>query len=182
MKNQYVGDINDYRKYDLLQIISEELNEKILVVWMLTQNDNKRDGGRIKYLNYPEKWKKYNKMLFDDLRNIVKSERSIKKIQEMPLFCNSDKFEFHSDYLENGKTEREIYFKNVYEKSENAKIVFFDPDNGIAPHEKTTNRNKFLFWNEIEDIWNSGKNILVFQYFPWFCNRENYTNNKIESQ
>ena len=32
MKNQYVGDINDYRKYDLLQLLSEELMEKILVL------------------------------------------------------------------------------------------------------------------------------------------------------
>jgi len=30
MKNQYVGDINDYKKYSLIEIISEVLNEKIL--------------------------------------------------------------------------------------------------------------------------------------------------------
>jgi len=180
MKNQYVGDINDYRKYDLLQILSDELDEKILIVWMLTKNDNKNDGKKVKYLNYPKKWDKYNKILFEDLKTIVNEERNIKNVQELPCFCNSNKFEFHSDYLEDDNMKRENYFNNVIEKAKTAKIIFFDPDNGIAPHEKTKNSEKFLFYNEIKRFWDNGKDILVFQYFPWFCNRKKYINDKID--
>jgi len=180
MKNQYVGDINDYRKYDLLQILSDELKEKILIVWMLTQNDKRNDGKKIKYLNYPKRWEKYNKTLFDELKNIVNKERKIENVQKLPLFNNSDKFDFHSDYLENDSKKRETYFNNVNEKAKNTKIIFFDPDNGIAPKEKTKKSEKYLFWSEIKRFWDIGKNILVFQYFPWFCNREKYINNKID--
>jgi hypothetical protein len=180
MKNQYVGDINDYRKYDLLQMLSDELNEKILIIWMLTPNDRKNDGKRIKYLNNPKKWEKYNKTLFGELKNIVIKERNIENVQKLSYFNKSDKFEFHSDYLENDIIKRETYFKNAIEKANTAKIIFFDPDNGIAPHEKTKNSEKFLFWSEIMKFWGMGKNILVFQYFPWFCNREKYINDKID--
>jgi len=179
MKNQYVGDINDYRKYDLLQLISNELNEKILVVWMLTQKDNRNDGKKIKYLNNARKWKEYNKLLFEDLKNIVNGERKIENVQKLPCFSDSDKFVFHSDYLENDNKKREEYFNTVIEKAKTAKIIFFDPDNGIAPHKKINNSDKFLFWNDIIKFWDIGKNILVFQYFPWFCNREKYINDKI---
>jgi len=180
MKNQYVGDINDYRKYDLLQLLSNELMEKILIVWMLTPNDNGNDGKKIKYLNNAKKWEKYNKILFEGLKTIVNEERNIKNVQKLPCFNNSDKFEFYSDYIEDDNKKREEYFNNAIEKAKTAKIIFFDPDNGIAPHEKIRNSEKFLFWNEIKRFWENGKDILVFQYFPWFCNREKYINDKID--
>jgi len=180
MKNQYVGDINDYRKYDLLQLISNELMEKILVVWMLTPNDGGNDGKKVKYLKNPKKWEKYNKTLFEGLNTIVNGERNIENVQKLPCFSNNENFEFHSDYLETDYNKREEYFKTVIEKAETAQIIFFDPDNGIAPQEKIKNSEKFLFWSDIIKFWSKGKNILVFQYFPWFCNREKYTNDKID--
>ena len=178
MKNQYVGDISDYRKYDLLQLISDELNEKILVVWMLTPYENNNDGKYIKYLNY-NKNKKYNKTLFEGLKTIVSGERNINNVQKLPCFNNSDNFIFHSDKLEDDINKREEYFNNAIEKAKTAKIVFFDPDNGIAPDDKKNKSDKYLFWNEIMRFWEKGKDILVFQYFPYFCNREKYTNDKI---
>lgn len=180
MKNQYVGDINDYRKYDLLQILSDELKEKILIIWMLTQNDCRDDGKKIKYLKDPEKWEEYNKTLFWELKNIVSKGRNIENIQKLSCFNKSDKFEFHSDYLENDIKKRETYFNNAIEKAKTANIIFFDPDNGIEPKKKPENPEKYLRWSEIKRFWDIGKNILVFQYFPRFCNREKYINDKID--
>jgi hypothetical protein len=39
MKNQYFGDINDYRKYGLLRILSDEGSMRTGVCWMLTRDD-----------------------------------------------------------------------------------------------------------------------------------------------
>lgn len=36
MKHQYVGDINDYRKYTLLRLLSSGGTNRIGVCWMLT--------------------------------------------------------------------------------------------------------------------------------------------------
>jgi hypothetical protein len=182
MKNQYVGDINDYRKYDLLELLSKELNKKILVVWMLTPDDEKKsDGKKIKYFKYPQKWKNYNEELFECLIKIVDGKkRDVEEIQKW-LKQKSD-FEFHSDPIENDIQKRKEYFDNVRKKAENVQIVFFDPDNGIVPQENKYNKNaeKYLFWDEIEKLWNAKKDILIFQYFPWYCNRKKYVETKID--
>jgi len=39
MKEQYVGDINDYRKYALLRYLAEKGGVRTGVCWMLTQPD-----------------------------------------------------------------------------------------------------------------------------------------------
>ena len=44
MKNQYFGDINDYRKYGLLRIVAGPGKMSLLVAWMLTPDDGKTDG------------------------------------------------------------------------------------------------------------------------------------------
>jgi hypothetical protein len=45
MKNQYFGDINDYRKYGLLRMLQSSGGGRLLVAWMLTPDDGSRDGG-----------------------------------------------------------------------------------------------------------------------------------------
>jgi hypothetical protein len=44
MKNQYFGDVNDYRKYGLLRALQSTWNGSLLVAWMLTPDDGGRDG------------------------------------------------------------------------------------------------------------------------------------------
>ena len=180
MTNQYVGDINDYRKYDLMQILSKIIDQRILVVWMLTNDDGRNDGNKIKYLKYPKKWEKYNETLFNELKKIInENNRNIKAIQDLPFFMNG-KFDFYSKLITDDKSKRDMYFKEVDKQSDNCKILFFDPDNGISVNEKQKNASKYLFWSEIINFWNKGKDILVFQYFPWYCNRSKFIQNKID--
>jgi hypothetical protein len=44
MKNQYFGDINDYRKYGLLRGLSNRGEIRTAVCWMLTTDDGRGDG------------------------------------------------------------------------------------------------------------------------------------------
>ena len=52
MKNQYVGDVNDYRKYGLLRCLVSSGELRTLVAWMLTPDDDSSDG---KLRGYPER-------------------------------------------------------------------------------------------------------------------------------
>jgi hypothetical protein len=49
MKNQYFGDINDYRKYGLLRRLQAGLS--LCVCWTLTDDDGSSDGRFLEYLN-----------------------------------------------------------------------------------------------------------------------------------
>jgi len=40
MKNQYFGDINDYRKYGLLRLLTDGGDIRTAVCWMLTPGDD----------------------------------------------------------------------------------------------------------------------------------------------
>jgi hypothetical protein len=53
MKNQYFGDINDYRKYGLLRLLSGRGQIRTAVCWMLTADNGSSDGSRIDYLRSP---------------------------------------------------------------------------------------------------------------------------------
>jgi hypothetical protein len=73
MKEQYVGDINDYRKYALLRALAGGGKIKIGVCWMLTPRDNRSDGNKLNYLKNPNKWRRYDPSLFD-FRRVVAAQ------------------------------------------------------------------------------------------------------------
>jgi hypothetical protein len=178
MKNQYVGDINDYQKYDLLQLLSKEFEEKILVVWMLTKDDGRTDGRKIDYLKN-QKYSKYNAILFMELKKLIEeNKRNVKGIEKLSIF-NKDKFDFISDHIDT--MDRDKYFAMVDGKIDDVGIIFFDPDNGFAP-KKQNNPAKYLYWNEIKKYYEKQKDILVIQFFPRFmkCDRIEFTENKVK--
>lgn len=49
MKNQYLGDINDYMKYGLPRTITQVTGLRLTVCWMLTPDDSRSDGGKNRY-------------------------------------------------------------------------------------------------------------------------------------
>ena len=67
MKVQYFGDVNDYRKFALLRLLSEAGGFRIGVCWMLTEADGSGHGAKRGYLDQPEIWRRYDPPLFDAL-------------------------------------------------------------------------------------------------------------------
>ena len=65
VKDQYVGDINDYRKYALLRALSTGGANRIGVCWTLTSSDASADGGKLAYLSQPKKYRQRDPQLFD---------------------------------------------------------------------------------------------------------------------
>lgn len=181
MKNQYIGDINDYKKYSLIEIISEVLNEKILFAWMLTDDDARTDGEKLYYLNNSNNERQLNPELFDKLKSIDKSSCRIDTIQDLL----GENYNYYSESLYDSKDKRMNYFEALLIEAKKVGLVFFDPDNGIEVKSvKYGNRNssKYVYWNEIQQFAELGKDILIYQHFPR-KNREQYINDlKMELQ
>jgi hypothetical protein len=154
MKESYIGDINDFYKYDLIEKLTNN-TKKCLVVWMLTEGD----GNKLEYLNNI-KYKNYNGRLCIDLKKIIlQNTRKLKNIEKIKSL---DQCTFIDDVLT--KKNRELYFEDVYKNAQNVDIVFFDPDNGITPNTKNK-EIKYVYWDELNKIWDMNKNILVYQSY-----------------
>ena len=67
MKDQYFGDISDYRKYGILRALRSKIQGTLLVAWMLTPDDGSPDGKFRSYLEDAATWKCYGPELFVSL-------------------------------------------------------------------------------------------------------------------
>ncbi len=174
MKNQYFGDINDYRKYGLLRAISRVSDFHILVAWMLTPDDGSTDGKFTKYLSEPGKWSKYDPDLFSHLSKILNahSDRKVEHIEKTGLLKST---EYYLNLVPDNAEDRNIWFSELLLKTKNTDLVFLDPDNGLEIKSKPYGRkysSKFLFWREVTSLWESGNSLLIYQHFI----RENRVN------
>jgi hypothetical protein len=167
VKNQYVGDINDFRKYGLLRTLSREGEIRTGVCWMLTPDDTRNDGQFISYLGTPRAWQAYDPVLFDHLAACVREPegRNIGCIEEGGILPNTL---FHSEILRDSLVERRRYFAEMHARFADRDLVFFDPDNGLEIKSCLTGRKnsgKFLYWSELVDTYAAGSSVLVYQHF-----------------
>ncbi len=167
MKNQYFGDINDYKKYGLLRSIIVASNIKILVAWMLTEDDGSTDGKFIEYLSEENKWSKYDDSLYVEISNLLKNniKREVNLIEKTDLLGNS---EYFSKLVPDNLELRDNWLKELIGESRNSELIFLDPDNGLEIKSKsfgTKNSSKFLYWREVQKIWEEGKSLLIYQHF-----------------
>ncbi|MBZ0200792.1 MAG: hypothetical protein K8H86_13060 [Ignavibacteriaceae bacterium] len=167
MKNQYFGDINDYKKYGILRILTDGGKIGCAVCWMLTENDGKTDGKFTDYLNKPFMWRKYDPELFDWLTNHFSkiNSRDVLHTQHSGLL---ESCLFYSQTLTDNSEEREKYFSEFLVLSKDSDLIFFDPDNGVEVKSKpfgTKNSCKYLYWKEVMSAFEQGHSLLIYQHF-----------------
>ena len=168
MKNQYFGDINDYRKYGLLRVLTARGEIKTAVCWMLTPDDGRTDGSRIRYLSEPDKWRGFDHELFHHLEEVV-LDRGVRNVSEIETSDILPSCTFLSDIVPDDGVARGLYFQRALLLAQGCDLVFFDPDNGIEVRSKPYGRrdsSKYLYWHEIEGFWNAGHSLLIYQHFP----------------
>ncbi len=168
MKNQYFGDVNDFKKYGLLKQLSHDGSSEIAVCWTLTEDDGRTDGNRIRYLNEPGRWRSFDPALFDFVRVQVidKGVRSVVALAESEALPNC---KFFPDLLPDDLARRESYFERFYQFARGSDLVFFDPDNGLgitAVQRGKRNSSKYVYPCEVERAWNDGHSVLFYQHFP----------------
>ena len=168
MKNQYFGDIYDYIKYGLLRQLNCYGKVSTAVCWMLTQNDEKRDGHRVDYLREPGRWRCFDPTVFDCLRSAVLDlkERNVRVVEKSGLLPNTT---FYSHLLTDGSDERRRYFDEFFKLSRGRQLVFFDPDNGLEIKSVKYGRkgaSRYLFLREVSQSFSAGHSLLIYQHMP----------------
>lgn len=168
MKNQYFGDINDYRKYGLLRILSGDGTLRIGVCWMLTADDGKTDGRLIHYLRESQEWRRYDPGLFDSLNRSV-DVNQIRHVREAERASILPSALFFTEWLTDNRDERQDYFSEMLGQFAEIDLIFFDPDNGLEVKSKPfgrKNSSKYLYWSELARTFDAGHSALVYQHFP----------------
>jgi hypothetical protein len=168
VKNQYFGDINDYRKYGLLRLLSGLGEIRTAVCWMLTPDDGRSDGRLTKYLEQPEKWRKFDPPLFDHLRQLVLGQ-NLREVRGAETSAILPSCRFAPGLLPDDSDGRASYFDTFMDVAKGCDLIFFDPDNGIEVKSKPYGRrgsSKYVYWRELEDSFSAGHSLLVYQHFP----------------
>ncbi len=167
MKDQYFGDVNDYRKYGLLRALAgDELT--LGVCWMLTPADGRSDGAKLGYLKQPKSFRHRDPDLFDAIGKWMNGpeDRSVGLIERSSLLGDAI---FCSALLGDTRPSRETFFSNAHQQMRDRDLVFFDPDNGLevgSVRAGSRGSNKYLYWPEVERTTAQGSSVLVYQHFP----------------
>jgi hypothetical protein len=167
MKDQYFGDVNDYRKYGLLRALQSTWEGSLLVAWMLTPDDRGRDGRFRSYLEAPETWAKYDPELFAGLADLLRSASrpSVSLIERSALL---PRVRYHSAVVPDGGIERDAWRDDLRRRARGVDLVFLDPDNGVEVPSKPPGRkrsSKYVTWEEIQALWEAGCSLLIYQHF-----------------
>ena len=180
MKNQYFGDVNDFRKYGLLRVltgcIDSQYNNKqsdltIGVCWMLTPDDNLPHGNRTEYLQLqvPNIYNNLDHRLFRYLRGLdipSGNNRDVKNARNVN--CLPPTSIFYSEPVPSDRYARTEYFNNFLWQSTKCDIIFYDPDNGLNVMTRrygTRFSPKYLYWCELSASYVCGHSILLYQHF-----------------
>ena len=168
MKDHYVGDINDYRKYGLLRLLSGHGALSTAVCWMLTAGDGRGDGEKTAYLRQPEKYRARDPELFDRLHDLVvlRNARDVQAIEQAGVLPGA---KFQSALLADDPEARRRYMDDFLTLAKGCDLVFFDPDNGIEVKSVPLGRKdsaKYLYWAELKRAFAAGASVLIYQHFP----------------
>jgi hypothetical protein len=165
VKNQYVGDLNDFAKYQLLRLCATVF-EQIIVAWMLTADDDLGDGAKIGYLREAA-WRIADPKLFDGLGALVdEKQRSVAAIETAGLLPRCS---FASEPVPLEVEKRQAYFEAIAADTTENTLVFFDPDNGLEVATTPKHRRgaeKYLYLDELAPFRATGSSLLIYQHFP----------------
>ncbi len=167
MKNQYFGDVNDYRKYGLLRCLTGFGQLTSAICWMLTADDKRADGQLTQYLQYSETWRHYDATLFVSLQKavIVERKRDVGQAKEKALLPGAW---FYDRSLTDNDRDRADYFASFLQAAAGKDLFFFDPDNGMQVKSHPYGRrysSKYLYWDELIQATETGCSVLVYQHF-----------------
>lgn len=159
MKNQYFGDINDFRKYGLLIVIVSLTKERNGICWMLTEDDGGRGEQKRNNLSKHHEFEKYDPALFKKLGRVQSAAdckiRNAKKWNLIPEAC------YHTDILHDNNDHPE-YFHKALTKLDVCPIIFIDQDNGIE-----SNSVKYGRRNSTKNVYLKNRRCVTTKDIQW---------------
>lgn len=168
MKDQYFGDINDYRKYGLLRALQAGSCLRLLVAWILTPDDGRSDGRNTRYLQQPDHYRHYDPELFDTLHQwvVVEQTRRVERLSSAGLIADTTWFD---RLVPDPAPARDGWARALLGAASGRDLVFLDPDNGLEVASKPRgckDSSKYLYWDEVDRLWHTGVSLLLYQHFP----------------
>ena len=167
MKDQYFGDINDYRKYGLIRVLQEETGIRVLIAWMLTPDDGRRDGALRAYLDQADCWQPFDPELHKELQALLQANSAprVALIERSRLL---DGAQYFSEIVPDHGVLRRTWAATLVEAASQSELVFLDPDNGLEVPSRPYGRklsSKYVFWHEVNQIWRGGASVLIYQHY-----------------
>ena len=188
MQDRYVGDVGDFANNGLLRWLTgmngphlvDEEKLRLGVVQFNHLNEPSY-GGHIGYLSRTpenlEEFRKCDTVLYDimqDLvfrgnRTIVGSQKSFKRRRILPhdtIFYDKVLTFGNSRNAKQNKAIRASWLDRAANSMRDAKIIFFNPDNGVANQESPTSSKgtKYVFVNELDRFAKCGKSLVVYHH------------------
>lgn len=151
MKLQYLGDVRDAFKWDLLHWIctrSDPPFKRLLFVPLLTRDDNNPRDGRIPHMRYP-----CRPEIRPLLHKLAGHPRSFDTVQALGQLEKERDFEvrlYHPSRPIGVGTRRTDYWQGIEAEGSSDTLVFLDPDNGFET--KTRRGAKWVRHQEIRTI------------------------------
>lgn len=176
MKEQYIGDVKDYGKYRLLQLLCACTGLRLGVNWYLTPDDSTRQGN---YGNISQ--------CMDDLYETVVSLKKpgimIKDVEHAGLLPEGTVYyskPLKYSFLPVNYARRNGWHKAALGALSTCDIVFLDPDTGVVANDfldgngyakrcfymqnEKRDGTRYVSLEELRDYLASGKSLIVFQY------------------
>lgn len=174
MRHEYVGDIGDFGKYALLKALAGD-DLPLGIVWYLNEAREHRNDGLFTEYSY---LRSCDPALHDTLLEIVRSgKRSLASIEAANVLPRGTTFYskvlpyppapcFSSVARDCECAYREDWHRDALSALSQAKLVFLDPDNGLAgkvqPH--SLRSPKYAFKEEVRDWLDRGKSVVLYQH------------------
>lgn len=176
MQNRYVGDVGDFGKYGLLRAVVCPLG--LGVVWYLHPDESHNSDGKYTgYLNGTAAnqmaFRACDPPLYDELqRMVVENDRHISRIRasgvlpgDTAYFERSLSFSPKESRLAR-QTTRANWLEDALSATENADVVFCDPDNGISEKVDPLRKNgpKYVFVEDLKRFTERGQSLVVYHH------------------
>jgi hypothetical protein len=166
MKAQYVGDIGDFGKVLLLKHLAG-LGFKIGVNWVLTENDDRADGGHRDYARYRGKncLCCCDRKIFQGIVPLATMERTDRRIEDLQNLIRSfsENVVFYSEKYIGGSARQAVEEKAFAQLSADlADLVFFDPDNGVDS--ENGNSSKHVYLSDLKLYWGRRQSLLTYHH------------------
>ncbi|MYB41179.1 MAG: hypothetical protein F4X76_03105 [Chloroflexi bacterium] len=166
MQDRYAGDIGDFAKYGLLRALCGD-DLRLGVLWYLVPDEpSDGNGGVTGYLDSVEAGlRECDPDLFDELRGLVATERSVAEVQRRRILPERTSFFEHEAPA--GLRERRRWVQDGVRAVADADLVFADPDNSLRdPSARTgrTEHKKHAYYDEIQPCWRRGQSLMIYQH------------------
>ena len=164
MQNKYVGDIGDFGKYGLLREIFGRPEEpgsgcglRLGVAWYLSE-DKQGSGGNL--TDYP-KLRTCDPCLYNVLQRLIKTgNRKVAEVQRNKIL--PDTTLYHS--LPLSSSTRARWFKDALKETEDADVVFVDPDNGVASENTPLGSRQHVLPYELDRFFERGQSLVIYHH------------------